>query len=204
MTLSRYPAGWNHSRNQSTWKFLKSGKINRYFTWCHFSIAWNFFQSDQYKNHSIKPLKLFELAVLSILQIVWRFRSSNESESSFCKIPSSSRYSGKNRFLMGIADKVCLWDNVYSFERKEAPIGIIWWTPGPRIMSEIVPHFSQCFLMLFMSFERYILVCHPIQAEQILTPKRRSVFYVVATLIVLSIPIATFFTYNNFLKFDRD
>ncbi len=54
---------------------------------------------------------------------------------------------------------------------------LIFTRAGPRLISEIVPHYSQCFLILFMSIERYVLVRYAADAETILSKKRRLAFY---------------------------
>ncbi len=59
---------------------------------------------------------------------------------------------------------------------------ILWFLPGPRILAEVLPHYTQCILMLLMAIERYVIVCHPTRADSILSRKRRIAMYVFATI----------------------
>ena len=54
--------------------------------------------------------------------------------------------------------------------------------------SDNIPLISQCVLAVAMSIERYILVCLPTRADELLSKFRRIVFYTIVTsLIVLGI-----------------
>ncbi len=57
----------------------------------------------------------------------------------------------------------------------------------PRVLTEILPHYTQCILMLFMALERYILICHPTSAQQLLSRERRIVLYSFVTLSIITL-----------------
>ena len=48
-------------------------------------------------------------------------------------------------------------------------------------MSELVPHYAQCFLTLGIALERYLLVCHPAWARQSFNGAKKLIFYLVFT-----------------------
>ena len=59
-----------------------------------------------------------------------------------------------------------------------------------RDISELVPHYAQCLLMLGISMERYLLICHAASANIYYKGFRRVSFYIIATSAFL-IPAAT-------------
>ena len=72
--------------------------------------------------------------------------------------------------------------------------------PGPQLISELVPHYIQCFLILLMSIERYILVCHSATAKFILTHKRRYIFYATVTCLLSLLTVFVIFAHLQDFK----
>ena len=64
---------------------------------------------------------------------------------------------------------------------------LLYLESGPRILSEVLPHYSQCTLMLLIAAERYILICFPTTAKQILNRKRRVIGYVFVTFFLIGL-----------------
>ena len=65
----------------------------------------------------------------------------------------------------------------------------------PRDIAELAPHFAQCLLMLAMSIERYILICHPSSAKQLLSRPRRILFAAIITFLVFSLILFVYVFY---------
>ncbi len=65
-------------------------------------------------------------------------------------------------------------------------------SPVLRVTMEMFTHFSQCLFMFGIAVERYILVCHPIQAKLFLTPRKRFLFCsaLTALLLIPAVPAA--------------
>ncbi len=61
----------------------------------------------------------------------------------------------------------------------------LWRNPMLRLVSELVPHYSQCVLILCMSVERSIVVCHAASAARLLSKKRLILCYTLIVLILL-------------------
>ncbi len=72
--------------------------------------------------------------------------------------------------------------------------GIFWKNSGPRILSEVIPHYTQCILTLVIAIERFILICHPTRAKQLLSRKKRIVSYVLITALLLG--LCSFLSYH--------
>ena len=53
--------------------------------------------------------------------------------------------------------------------------------------------YSQCIFTTALSFERFILVCFPIQSRTLLSNSRRKLFYLICTLLVVLFPTASGF-----------
>ena len=102
-----------------------------------------------------------------------------------------------------MAERVCVWNSSNDYNDDSLP-DILWEAPGPRILAEIIPHFTQCFLILSMSFERYILVCRANHVEAILSTKKRTVFYSIVTLVLLAVPVFCFFAYRHYFTHADD
>ena len=78
----------------------------------------------------------------------------------------------------------------------ESVIGQLFWgSGGPRKVSELLPHYTQCCLMSLMAVERYVLICHPSRAKQILSRKKRVAGYSVLTLALLLLCASISFLY---------
>ena len=58
---------------------------------------------------------------------------------------------------------------------------------GPRILCEVLPHYTQCTLMLLIAAERHILICFPTTAKQILNRTRRVLLYVLVTFFLIGL-----------------
>ena len=56
----------------------------------------------------------------------------------------------------------------------------------------------QCFLILFMAIERYILVCYPAEVDTILAPKRRLRGYALITSLLVITPFFLVFAYRRY------
>ncbi len=77
-------------------------------------------------------------------------------------------------------------------------LGSIFWVfPGPRILAEVLPHYTQCVLMLLIAIERYIIVCHPIRTDVFLSRKRRITMYAFATISLAAVCTLLSFHYFN-------
>ena len=60
-----------------------------------------------------------------------------------------------------------------------------------KYLIDNVSHISQCVLILAMSFERYILICHPAKAKTLYSTKRKVIFYAALSffMVLLSVPL---------------
>ena len=109
----------------------------------------------------------------------------------------------RKSFWIKVADGVCLWDVPFDFFKREylEDASVIhkytWFSPGLRILSETVPHYIQCLIMLVMASERFVLVCFPTEVREILNSKRRRAFYLLLTALLCLTPVFTFFTYRG-------
>ena len=68
-------------------------------------------------------------------------------------------------------------------------------TAVTRVMTELLPHVSQCVFMFGIAVERYILVCHPTKAKQLLTPRKRFSFCLLLTLILFLVSFPAVYDY---------
>ena len=62
-----------------------------------------------------------------------------------------------------------------------------------RDISELLPHYTQCILMLGIALERYVLICHAATAKTYYIGYRRIGFYILVTIALLipcSFPLA--------------
>ena len=57
-----------------------------------------------------------------------------------------------------------------------------------HIMTDICPYWSQVTLTLAFALERYILICHGMKAEQLLSTKNRIIFYVAVGVFSFFVP----------------
>ncbi len=69
-----------------------------------------------------------------------------------------------------------------------------------RLVSELVPHYVQCILMLCMALERYILICHATAASQILNKKRRIICYNFIVAFLIFVTGSVFYLMRNGFK----
>ena len=60
--------------------------------------------------------------------------------------------------------------------------------PTSRFAVELLTHCSQCLFMFGIAAERFILVCYPTRAKEVLSVKRRVAFCVSLTVFFLLIP----------------
>ncbi len=67
---------------------------------------------------------------------------------------------------------------------------------------ELYPFYSQCILIPGMAFERFLLVCRPVQAALILKNRYRFVFYIGTSFLALLIPSSILLEYFWFHKFN--
>ncbi len=80
----------------------------------------------------------------------------------------------------------------FEYARKLFPAARFTDYEGTKWALEQIPHFSQCLIMSAIAVERYILVCLPTRADQLLSIRNRVVFYVLITFVVVllsSIPL---------------
>ncbi len=74
-------------------------------------------------------------------------------------------------------------------------------TPVSRMLTELMTHVSQSLFMFGIAVERYILVCHPTRAKDILTPLKRLLvcLAMIFLVIILSVPAC----YDYYLVYER-
>ncbi len=74
---------------------------------------------------------------------------------------------------------------------------MFWHKDEGRKISEFLSHYTQCFLILAMSFECYILVCFPTSAKKILSRTKRISFYAIVTSLSLAVCALIMGAYRN-------
>ena len=90
--------------------------------------------------------------------------------------------------------RFCEWKTF----RRQTEIGeVLWHRAEARLLSENFPHCIQCVLMLAMAVERFILICYPARAKQLLRPKRRKGFYVAILLLLSCLGVMFAAAYRN-------
>ncbi len=125
------------------------------------------------------------------------YKSSRKLLSNFCRrrlplfsVQFCSWQPEKRIFLTGsrVYQYIWLWGQPKnSFMGKS-----LWRNPMLRLISELVPHYSQCVLILCMSVERYILICHAASAARLLSKKRRILCYTLIVLLLLAVTGSVF------------
>ena len=64
-----------------------------------------------------------------------------------------------------------------------------------KVILEAAPFYSQCFLMLGMAFERWMKVCRPHNAKQILSQTNLTILYSLVLSAAIFVPVATLSDY---------
>ena len=57
-----------------------------------------------------------------------------------------------------------------------------------HLISDIVPYWCQIFQLLAMAFERYILICKGTESDQLLSKRRRIIFYTLTVILSFFAP----------------
>ena len=69
---------------------------------------------------------------------------------------------------------------------------------------EVFPFYCQCFLMVGMSFERWVIVCKPHSVKQILSRKNKIIYYSLISLCAVIVPscvVGDYILNMRFVKF---
>ncbi|XP_063728696.1 uncharacterized protein LOC134856277 [Symsagittifera roscoffensis] len=68
---------------------------------------------------------------------------------------------------------------------------------------EVFPFYCQCFLMVGMSFERWVIVCKPHSVKQILSRKNKIIYYSLISLCAVIVPSCVVGDYILNMRFDN-
>ncbi len=72
-----------------------------------------------------------------------------------------------------------------------------WREESLRKISDVIPQFAQCILIVLMALERYIIICHATAATRILTPKIRKILYSITTTSLTAFSVFVFIAYRQ-------
>ncbi len=109
--------------------------------------------------------------------------------------------------------KTCEW-NVTSFlthgkaeewltSFDDNPVSKVYAAPGPRLVSQMVPHYFHCFLIVLMMMQRYITVCHPAIAGTIFKNMRHFA-YAIISYILLLLHGLIIYAYMDYFQYDSE
>ena len=107
------------------------------------------------------------------------------------------------RLMSKIDNYLCWWpdyeydyDSLWDLRHSQNSLlgGFLWGSSGPRLLSEVIPHYTQCILTLLIAIERFILICYPTRAKEILSRPKRVATYISVTVLLLG--ISCYFWYH--------
>ena len=118
-----------------------------------------------------------------------------EVPSAFCQLSRSALPAGYDLICPDTINWSQTFDDFMSFFYRKTVA---------RTAVEFIPHISQCLLLLGMSIERYILICHPTRSTDLLSIKRRLLFYGILTTTIFGlsvVPIVDIFLQPSFVSY---
>ncbi len=131
------------------------------------------------------------------------WNKTSRPKTKFCLLLLSSSFPSTRSDLPAGYDLICP-DTINWSATFDEFISFFYRKTVTRTVVEFIPHISQCLLLLGMSIERYILICHPTRSADLLSTKRRPIFYGILTTTTFGlsvVPVVDIFLQPSFVGY---